>query len=58
MDIRNSTFIVTGGGSGLGAATVEMIVASGGNAVIADVNRAARRSPPSSASRRCFSRPT
>ena len=41
MEIKNSTFIVTGGGSGLGAATVEMIVANGGNAVIADVNRAA-----------------
>jgi NAD(P)-dependent dehydrogenase (short-subunit alcohol dehydrogenase family) len=37
MDIRNSTFIVTGGASGLGAATVEMIVANGGNAVIADI---------------------
>ena len=37
MDIRNSTFIVTGGSSGLGAATAEMIVASGGNAVIADI---------------------
>jgi NAD(P)-dependent dehydrogenase (short-subunit alcohol dehydrogenase family) len=37
MDIRDSTFIVTGGASGLGAATVEMIVANGGNAVIADV---------------------
>ena len=37
MDIRGSTFIVTGGASGLGQATVEMIVAGGGNAVIADV---------------------
>jgi NAD(P)-dependent dehydrogenase (short-subunit alcohol dehydrogenase family) len=37
MDIRNSTFIVTGGASGLGAATVEMIVANGGNVVIADI---------------------
>ncbi len=37
MDIRNSTFIVTGGASGLGAATVEMLVANGGNAVIADL---------------------
>ena len=36
MDIRNSTFIVTGGASGLGAATVEMILANGGSAVIAD----------------------
>jgi NAD(P)-dependent dehydrogenase (short-subunit alcohol dehydrogenase family) len=40
MDIRNSTFIVTGGSSGLGAATVEMLVAAGGRAVIADVNKA------------------
>ena len=39
MDIRNSVFIVTGGGSGLGQATVETIVAGGGKAVIADVNR-------------------
>src|SRR5262252_2970111 len=41
MDIGNSSIIVTGGGSGLGAATAEMIVANGGNAIIADVNRAA-----------------
>ena len=38
MDIRNSTFIVTGGASGLGAACVRMIVEAGGRAVIADVN--------------------
>ncbi len=37
MDIRNSTFIVTGGASGLGGATAEMIVANGGNVVIADI---------------------
>lgn len=41
MNINNSTFIVTGGSSGLGAATVEMVLANGGNAVIADLNRAA-----------------
>ncbi len=40
MEIRNSTFIVTGGSSGLGAATVAMVVAAGGNAIIADVNKA------------------
>jgi NAD(P)-dependent dehydrogenase (short-subunit alcohol dehydrogenase family) len=40
MDIKNSTFIVTGGSSGLGAATVEMVIAAGGNAIIADVNKA------------------
>ena len=39
MEIKNSTFIVTGGSSGLGAATVEMVVAGGGNAIIADVNK-------------------
>jgi len=37
MDIRNNTFIVTGGASGLGAATVEMIVGNGGKAMIADI---------------------
>jgi NAD(P)-dependent dehydrogenase (short-subunit alcohol dehydrogenase family) len=40
MDIRNSTFIVTGGSSGLGQASVEMIVSNGGNVVIADVSTA------------------
>ena len=39
MEIKSSTFIVTGGASGLGGATVEMIVAAGGNAIIADVSR-------------------
>jgi NAD(P)-dependent dehydrogenase (short-subunit alcohol dehydrogenase family) len=39
MEIKNSTFIVTGGSSGLGAATVEMVVAAGANAIIADVNK-------------------
>lgn len=37
MEIRNSTYVVTGGGSGLGGATAEMIVANGGNVVIADI---------------------
>ncbi len=40
MEIKNGTFIVTGGASGLGGATVDMIVAAGGNAIIADVARA------------------
>ena len=38
MDLKGSTFVITGGASGLGAATARMIVASGGNAVLADVN--------------------
>jgi len=37
MEIRANTFIVTGGASGLGAATARMLVAAGGNVVIADV---------------------
>ena len=38
MQIKDSVFLVTGGASGLGAATVEHFVAQGGKAVIADVN--------------------
>ena len=41
MEIRNGTFIVTGGGSGLGAAVSAALVEAGGNVVVADVNRAA-----------------
>jgi NAD(P)-dependent dehydrogenase (short-subunit alcohol dehydrogenase family) len=37
MQLKGSTFIVTGGASGLGAATVRMVVGAGGNAVIADL---------------------
>jgi NAD(P)-dependent dehydrogenase (short-subunit alcohol dehydrogenase family) len=40
MDMKGSTFIITGGASGLGAGTVRMIVAGGGNAVIADLKKA------------------
>ena len=39
MEIKNSTFVVTGGASGLGAATTEMFVAHGGNVIIADLAR-------------------
>jgi NAD(P)-dependent dehydrogenase (short-subunit alcohol dehydrogenase family) len=41
MRFDGRTVIVTGGASGLGGATVEMIVAAGGHALIADVNEAA-----------------
>ncbi|HYD78681.1 MAG TPA: 3-hydroxyacyl-CoA dehydrogenase [Paucimonas sp.] len=37
MEIQNNVFIVTGGASGLGAATARMIAESGGKVVIADV---------------------
>ena len=38
MQIKDKVFVVTGGGSGLGAATARMIVAKGGKVVLADVN--------------------
>ncbi|RDB07986.1 3-hydroxyacyl-CoA dehydrogenase [Runella aurantiaca] len=38
MKIQEKTFLITGGASGLGAATAKMIVEDGGNAVLADVN--------------------
>ena len=37
MKITNRTALVTGGASGLGAATVKRIVAAGGNVIILDV---------------------
>lgn len=41
MRIENSVFVVSGGGSGLGAATARMLVEAGGRVVLADVNEAA-----------------
>jgi NAD(P)-dependent dehydrogenase (short-subunit alcohol dehydrogenase family) len=38
MLIRDANFIVTGGGSGLGAATARMLVEAGGRVTIADLN--------------------
>ena len=40
MQLKGSTFIVTGGASGLGEATARMVVAGGGNAVLADLKEA------------------
>ena len=37
MQIKGSTFIVTGGASGLGAATAQLIVDGGGNVLVADL---------------------
>jgi NAD(P)-dependent dehydrogenase (short-subunit alcohol dehydrogenase family) len=41
MQIANNVFIITGGASGLGAATARMIVENGGKVVLADVQVAA-----------------
>jgi NAD(P)-dependent dehydrogenase (short-subunit alcohol dehydrogenase family) len=38
VDTNDATFIVTGGGSGLGAATAGQLAAGGANVVLADVN--------------------
>ena len=43
MLIRSKTFLVTGGGSGLGAAVARMLAGEGANVVIADVNADAGR---------------
>ncbi len=43
MRFEKSTFIVTGGASGLGGATARMVVEAGGNVVIADVKDAEGR---------------
>ena len=41
MQIANKVFIITGGASGLGAATARRLVQTGGKVVIADLNQAA-----------------
>ncbi|MBM3779653.1 MAG: 3-hydroxyacyl-CoA dehydrogenase [Acidimicrobiia bacterium] len=41
MTLSGRTVLVTGGASGLGGATAEMVAAEGGNAVILDLNEAA-----------------
>ena len=39
MEIQGKTFLVAGGGSGLGAATARVLAENGGNVVIADIRR-------------------
>ena len=41
MQLNGRTILVTGGASGLGGATVDMIVAAGGRAVVVDINEQA-----------------
>jgi Short-chain alcohol dehydrogenase of unknown specificity len=38
MQIENKVFLVTGGASGLGAATAEMLVAAGAKVMLVDMN--------------------
>lgn len=39
MDLKGKTFIVTGGGSGLGEGTCRVFAAAGANVIVADVNK-------------------
>jgi NAD(P)-dependent dehydrogenase (short-subunit alcohol dehydrogenase family) len=39
MEIRDNVFLITGGASGLGAATARMFAAEGGKIVVADLNQ-------------------
>jgi NAD(P)-dependent dehydrogenase (short-subunit alcohol dehydrogenase family) len=41
MDIQGNVFLITGGASGLGAATAHLIAGNGGKVVLADMNEAA-----------------
>jgi len=41
MQIENQVFLITGAGSGLGAAVAHMVVKAGGKAVLLDINMAA-----------------
>ena len=43
MQIKDNVFLITGGGSGLGAATAQRLAADGGKVVIADLNAEAGR---------------
>ena len=53
MRIESSTFIITGGASGLGAACARAMVTAGGNAVIADSNVAGGEAVSSELGERC-----
>jgi NAD(P)-dependent dehydrogenase (short-subunit alcohol dehydrogenase family) len=39
MEITNKTFLISGGGSGLGAATAKLLGAHGAQVIVADINR-------------------
>lgn len=41
MDIKGKTFLISGGGSGLGAATAHQLAAAGGQVVLVDINATA-----------------
>ena len=44
MEIQGSTFFISGGGSGLGAATASTLTEAGASVLIADINEEAGKS--------------
>ena len=46
MQIENKVFLVSGGASGLGAATAEMLVAAGAKVMLVDMNADAVAAKP------------
>ena len=54
MQLNGRTVLVTGGASGLGGATVDMVVAAGGRAVIVDINDEAGRAKAAAHEGRAF----
>ena len=59
MQIENRVFLITGAGSGLGAAVARMAVAAGGRVALLDVNAGAGQALADELARaRCSSKPT
>ena len=54
MEIKDHTFLITGGGSGLGLATAQILAESGGNVVLLDVNEAAGKKSAESLGKRAI----
>jgi NAD(P)-dependent dehydrogenase (short-subunit alcohol dehydrogenase family) len=46
VEIANGTFLITGGGSGLGAATARLLAESGARVLVADVDEEVGRTRP------------
>jgi NAD(P)-dependent dehydrogenase (short-subunit alcohol dehydrogenase family) len=54
VEIKDRTFVVTGGGSGLGLATAKILAESGGNVVLLDVNEETGKKSADSIGRRAL----
>jgi NAD(P)-dependent dehydrogenase (short-subunit alcohol dehydrogenase family) len=54
VEIKDHTFLITGGGSGLGLATAQILAEGGGNVVLLDVNEAAGKKSAESIGKRAI----